>query len=141
MTGLGDRKWKTDSVTVVDMDVTQSGLLHSDFMLVNTDTIDDIFNGIEVDIVRDALTGVEHVTSDKKNPIQLFPNPVKSVMSWNANANADQIKIYSTNGILLIQSSNILSGSINLSQLQSGMYFCQFCKGNQVIQTGKFVKE
>ncbi|MEI7677674.1 MAG: T9SS type A sorting domain-containing protein, partial [Bacteroidales bacterium] len=140
MIGLGDRKWKTDSVTVTDMDVTQSGLLNSDFMLVNTDNVDDIFNGIEVDFER-MTTGINDIDCDKPNSIHLFPNPVKSVLNWNTNASFDQIKIYSVSGILLLQSSNMQSSSIDLSYLSKGMYFCQLRKGNQVIQTEKFIKE
>jgi len=33
------------------------------------------------------------------------------------------------------------SGSIDLSCLTKGMYFCQFSKGKQIIQTEKFIKE
>lgn len=80
-------------------------------------------------------------TSIKENAFKIFPNPVKSVLSWNTNANSDMIKIYSVNGVLLLQSSNMQSGSIDLSVLTKGMYFCQFYKGKQTIQTEKFIKE
>ncbi|MEI6554299.1 MAG: T9SS type A sorting domain-containing protein [Paludibacter sp.] len=80
-------------------------------------------------------------TSVKENAFQIFPNPVKSVLSWNTNSNSNLIKIYSVNGVLLLQSSNTQCGSIDLSGLPKGMYFCQFRKGNQVIHTEKFIKE
>ncbi len=50
--GKGDNKWKSVSVTLSDMLLNQSGKFNSDFVLVNTDKTDDIFNGIEVDIKR-----------------------------------------------------------------------------------------
>ncbi|KAB1155472.1 T9SS C-terminal target domain-containing protein [Flavobacterium luteum] len=50
--GKGDNKWKTQIVDVADMSLDHSGPLQSDFVLVNTDKTDDIFNGIEVDIQR-----------------------------------------------------------------------------------------
>jgi hypothetical protein len=50
--GKGDNKWKSVTVDVADMILNRSGELKSDFLLVNTDKIDDIFNGIEVDIQR-----------------------------------------------------------------------------------------
>ena len=50
--GKGDNKWKTTIITINDMMLNHKGEFGSDFMLVNTDTIDDIFNGIEVDIKR-----------------------------------------------------------------------------------------
>jgi hypothetical protein len=34
------------------MQLSHSGKMESDFVLVNTDSIDDIFNGIEVNIQR-----------------------------------------------------------------------------------------
>jgi hypothetical protein len=50
--GIGDNKWKTQTVTINDAVIDRSGKFGSDFMLVNTDKKDDIFNGIEVDITR-----------------------------------------------------------------------------------------
>jgi hypothetical protein len=50
--GKGDNQWKNVSVDVADMLLDHSGKLGSDFVLVNTDKVDDIFNGIEVTIQR-----------------------------------------------------------------------------------------
>ena len=50
--GKGDSKWKSVTVDVADMQLNHTGELKSDFVLVNTDKVDDIFNGIEVDIQR-----------------------------------------------------------------------------------------
>jgi hypothetical protein len=50
--GVGDNQWKTQTITINDAIVDKSGKYGSDFTLVNTDKIDDIFNGIEVDITR-----------------------------------------------------------------------------------------
>jgi hypothetical protein len=90
-----------------------------------------------VDIER-MTTGI---VTEIVNPFIIFPNPVKSDLRWNINANFDQIRIYSVSGILLLQSSNVQNGSLDLSHLQRGMYFCQFTNGNKVIQTGKIIKE
>ena len=50
--GKGDNNWKSVSIDIWDMNLGHSGMLGSDFSLVNTDNINDIFNGIEVDINR-----------------------------------------------------------------------------------------
>ena len=50
--GIGDNQWKKETITITDAAVDRSGKFGSDFCLVNTDKIDDIFNGIEVDIKR-----------------------------------------------------------------------------------------
>jgi hypothetical protein len=52
VTGKGDNKWKSVVVDVTDMLLDHSGKSGSDFVLVNTDKVDDIFNGIEVTIQR-----------------------------------------------------------------------------------------
>jgi hypothetical protein len=50
--GIGDNNWKTVTVDITDMALNNSGMFKSDFVLMNTDKIDDIFNGIVVDIKR-----------------------------------------------------------------------------------------
>jgi hypothetical protein len=50
--GKGDNQWKSVTVEVADMQLNHSGEFGSDFTLVNTDSIDDVFNGIEVNIQR-----------------------------------------------------------------------------------------
>jgi hypothetical protein len=50
--GIGDNNWKSVTVDVSDMALNKSGMFKSDFVLMNTDKIDDIFNGIVVDIQR-----------------------------------------------------------------------------------------
>ena len=50
-TGTGTNQWKTETITISDAIIDQGGANGSDFMLVNTDAIDDIFNGIEMNIL------------------------------------------------------------------------------------------
>lgn len=50
--GKGDNQWKSLTIDVSDMQLNHSGEFGSDFVLVNTDSTDDIFNGIEVNIQR-----------------------------------------------------------------------------------------
>ena len=50
-TGTGTNQWRTETITISDAIINQGGANGSDFMLVNTDAIDDIFNGIEMNIL------------------------------------------------------------------------------------------
>ena len=50
-TGTGTNQWRTEIFNVLDGFMNQGGVNGSDFMLVNTDTVDDIFNGIEMNII------------------------------------------------------------------------------------------
>jgi hypothetical protein len=53
VTGIGDNQWKKVDIPVIrDAVVNGKGKRGSDFMLVNSDDKDDIFHGIEVDIIR-----------------------------------------------------------------------------------------
>ena len=50
-TGTGTNQWRTEVFNVIDGVMDQGGVNGSDFMLVNTDTVNDIFNGIEMNII------------------------------------------------------------------------------------------
>lgn len=50
-TGTGTNQWRTEIFNVIDGIMNQGGVNGSDFMLVNTDSVDDIFNGIEMNII------------------------------------------------------------------------------------------
>lgn len=50
--GSGDNTWKTEKFIIKDAALNQSGKLNSDFTIENTDDINDIFHGIEIDINR-----------------------------------------------------------------------------------------
>ncbi|MGL5318086.1 MAG: hypothetical protein ACRC9Q_05265 [Bacteroidales bacterium] len=52
VTGIGDNVWKKELITISNPAVRGQGEKGSDFMLVNSDDLDDIFHGIEVDITR-----------------------------------------------------------------------------------------
>lgn len=51
-TGTGSGQWKKETIVVTDAIMRKNGPKGSDFALVNTDEADDIFHGIEADIVR-----------------------------------------------------------------------------------------
>jgi len=48
MTGKGDKQWHHETVTVEDAVLRQGGTKGSDFALLNTDAVDDIFSLIEI---------------------------------------------------------------------------------------------
>jgi hypothetical protein len=50
-TGTGTNQWRTEIFNIIDGVMNQGGVNGSDFMLVNTDSFDDIFNGIEMNII------------------------------------------------------------------------------------------
>jgi len=69
-TGTGSNEWKTETFNISDAVINQGGTNGSDFMLVNTDTTDDIFNGIEMNIL-----GI----SGQNQTINFSPLPSKTI--------------------------------------------------------------
>jgi hypothetical protein len=72
------------------------------------------------------------------NRISMYPNPVGDMLHLSANDGISRVEIYSTNG-MLVMSSDAVSDSIEMSDLNSGMYFLKVFSG-QDVATMKFVK-
>ncbi len=135
--GTGDNQWKTVSVTLFNPIVNQSGILGSDFMLVNTDGIDDIFHGIEVDISR------KIIIPSVQNPVDfvLFPNPANSMVYWDKKVNPDEIIFYNVLGQKVLIEHHPINNSANLMTLKRGLYFLEFIKNKNRIAIKKMIKQ
>ncbi len=141
VTGIGDNLWKTISVTIKDAIINQSGIMGSDFMLINTDSIDDVFHGIEVDLTRKQLTSNIREIGNNFN-YNLFPNPTKSLFFWDKNINTDQIKVYNSTGIVVMTRNNYENKNyLNLEELENGLYFIELMKNQDRIIIDKIIKE
>ena len=78
-TGTGTNQWVIETFNISDGVMNQGGVNGSDFMLVNTDAIDDIFNGIEMNII-----GI----SKQDQTINFNPLPFKKVGDADFNPGA-----------------------------------------------------
>jgi hypothetical protein len=72
------------------------------------------------------------------NRIAMYPNPVGNTLHLSANEGISRVEIYSTSG-MLVMSSDSVSDSIEMNDLNSGMYFLKVFSG-QDVATMKFVK-
>jgi len=135
--GIGDNQWKTVSVTLFNPIINQSGILGSDFMLVNTDGIDDIFHGIEVDISR------KNIIPSVQNPVDfvLFPNPANSIVYWDKKVNPDVLIFYNVLGQKVLIEYHPINNSANLMTLKRGLYFLEFIKNKNRISIKKMIKQ
>ncbi len=140
VTGIGDNQWKTVGVVLHNAVINHNGILGSDFMLVNTDGIEDIFHGIEVDITRGGILSVINDGLGLSNTT-LFPNPTNSIVSWDKEINADEIIVYNTYGQKVLRIANITNNSLNLIDLNNGLYFVELLKGKKRISVTKVIKE
>ena len=140
ITGTGDNQWKTINVTLQNPIINQNGVLGSDFMLVNTDSIDDIFHGIEVDITRASdLNSIDYNSDDSET--LLYPNPTSSGLYWNKNSTPDEIIVYNSTGQVVLNVNKPENNSISLINLEKGIYFIVFLKEKQSVFTKKIIKE
>jgi len=94
-----------------------------------------IRNGYDVD-----YTGLKS-TFSKSSLDFIYPNPTKSIIRWSEKSEINRVIVYNISGLVVLKSEKLTTNSINLSKLKNGMYFLQLSKGNQVVHTGKFIKE
>jgi hypothetical protein len=137
ITKTNSKKWVEKIITIQDGAFSNLGPRNSDFSLVNVDTEDDIFHLIEV-------TKSTTVTSiQENNRIQevVYPNPTNSHIYWSNSSIINEVVVYNLSGTALMKIAKPAGNSIDVSHLNSGMYFLQLCKGSRVIHTAKFIKE
>ena len=112
VTGTGSNTWKEVNFTLTDAVIDRTGVNGSDFTLVNTDTIDDIFNGIEVGIERTTLS----VSNNTMQPNDFVPyfkqNQFNATINFKTNSKAN-IKLFDLNGSLMISEDIILNAGAN----------------------------
>ena len=109
-------------------------------MLVNTDSIDDIFHGIEIDITRaSALNSIDYNSDDSET--LLYPNPTSSHLYWNKNITPDEIIVYNSKGQVVLNVNKPENNSFSLLNLEKGIYFVVFLKEKQRVLTKKIIKE
>jgi len=140
ITGIGDNQWKTTNVTIQNPIINQNEVLGSNFMLVNTDNIDDIFHGIEVDITRaNALNSIDYNSDNSENLI--FPNPTSSLLYWDKDITVDEIIVYNSTGQVVLNVNKPENNSFSLLNLEKGIYFVVFLKEKHSVLTKKIIKE
>jgi hypothetical protein len=68
------------------------------------------------------------------NAVSVFPNPVKDVMTVQANRNINEIQVYDAAGQLIIdQTVNAKTITVNTSGLTTGIYTLKAILGNGTI--------
>jgi hypothetical protein len=140
ITGIGDNQWKTTNVTIQNPIITQNGVFGSDFMLVNTDSIDDIFHGIEIDITRTgSLSSIDYNSENAETLI--FPNPTSSMLYWDKKIVSDEIIIYNSIGQIVSNVNKPENNSLSLLNIEKGTYYIVFLKEKKRILTKKIIKE
>ncbi|MEO8760990.1 MAG: LamG-like jellyroll fold domain-containing protein [Bacteroidia bacterium] len=96
--------------------------------------IDTLYN------VSNPTTGIK--TNYLETNITLFPNPIKNELKISSNEKVSNYKIISLLGEVMLQGKlNQSLSTVDLSQMQSGVYFIEFESGNGSSITKKIIKE
>ena len=102
----------------------------------------DTYNG---QITVDVCTAINTVSN--ANLINIYPNPVTEVLnikipdSASLNPNSTSFEIYDVTGKLVMNIEDVLNNKINVSELNTGVYFYILKASNSIVTNGKIVKE
>lgn len=106
------------------------------FVYTSTDEAASAWEVDNVLIMAETPTGV----SEKSNTVALYPNPANAMVSFNLNQDAN-VAIFDMSG-RLVSEMNISAGaaSCEVSNLEDGVYFVNFCFADGSVAVTKFVK-
>ncbi len=111
---------------------------NADNVMINSPFVGKIY----VDFIKIMGAGVSiNGISDNKSKkaLNLYPNPTSSSFSVQDNAKGGNYQLYNSAGVLLIE-GKIESTQVDVSTLDTGLYFIQITKNNTVF-TSSFVKQ
>ncbi|MCK7590371.1 choice-of-anchor J domain-containing protein [Subsaxibacter sp. CAU 1640] len=76
---------------------------------------------------------------DIENSVSIYPNPVKDILHINAR-NVDSIEVFGINGQRILSQSNNVD-FVDVSNLETGMYFINIRTTNGATSVKKFIKQ
>lgn len=82
------------------------------------------------------VTGIE---SNPNQALSVFPNPTNGLLNLSGFENASQFRVIDMQGRIALESAGNIN-QIDVSSLQSGLYFLQMTSGKQIIST-RFIKQ
>jgi hypothetical protein len=139
----GSGTWKTHTVTVHDAVLDRNGPLGSDFALLNTDSIDDIFHMIEVEKKNLTPTTTKAGNSfPEPSSVSVYPNPALHHITIDGLAPHSLITIMNIHGSIMQLTMNDISQTIDVSlaDLAEGIYLIQVSHKNTITDTLKLCK-
>lgn len=92
----------------------------------------------KVIIIKDSTLGLSE--SEEKNNISIYPNPTTDYLFIKSDLDIKDIQISDLNG-RIINNLEFLDNKINLTSLQSGIYFAKISNINGKILTKKIIKK
>jgi len=102
----------------------------------------DVYTGPWASLTELRIFGEEAVSADDvtfDNDVQLFPNPVTSVLNIQTTEVFDAVTVYDVSGREVFRKSLRSAGTLDVSQLKSGHYILRFESGSK-LRVARFVK-
>jgi len=129
-------EWITYSIPLTDFTnlITRANMSQFIFSSNGTSTvfIDNVY------FSKMATSGVTDVTASK---VLVYPNPVNTILTINAEQDIQQLAVYNMLGQqVLLSAPNIATANLNVSQLQNGVYMLHIT-ANGSTTTQKFIKQ
>lgn len=69
----------------------------------------------------------------KSNVVNIYPNPTTSKVYLQSSEEIKSVVIFDLSGKILLKTMNQVENSLDVSQLQKGMYFLKISVGNRLI--------
>jgi hypothetical protein len=98
-------------------------------------------DGVTKNIYTVVFTGLVSVPDLHLDKFSIYPNPASSELFISHNVKIDRIEIYNVTGSRVMSQSNISTESIDISDLNSGLYFIGITDVNNNHFVKKFVKQ
>jgi hypothetical protein len=86
------------------------------------------------------LLGTSSIEENDPEILELYPNPTNNVLHFNDIKEIQSVTVYNINGQELI-SGELINNSLNVSQLNEGLYFIRINEAGGRVLTGKFMKQ
>lgn len=135
---------ETTKITVQDIDDGSSDNCGIDTIEIDMDTFDEPGDYPVILKVTDiggksslAYCIVTVISKDLEGDVLIYPNPVKDILNFVSNNKIKQISLYSSLGQLMFQTENIDDPEIDLSDLDTGIFFIKFIdtEDNVIVKT------
>ena len=99
-------------------------------------TVESSVNIDDVSLVLTSSLGVDDFSDTNK--IELFPNPVKDILSIKSLSILKKVEVFNVFGQKVMGREN--TNDLNVTKLKSGAYFLKIVDENSTISTKKFIK-
>ncbi|MDA0860867.1 MAG: T9SS type A sorting domain-containing protein, partial [Bacteroidetes bacterium] len=97
----------------------------------NTNRFLSVDKNMTVNAVWNQPASLSSPSNDKNFGVKMFPNPAKDYVTFSVNSNEDlDIQIFDITGKSVLSIENVQS-QVNISDLNSGLYFVQMTLGTQ----------